>query len=67
MRDMETIMVFVLLAFNFMPQRLHHLLTCRGHGSGTENGSLETLTPVDGTTNDKVKSYRHNRTACSPE
>ena len=34
-RDLETIIVLVLLVFNFIPQRSHNSLPSRGHSSGT--------------------------------
>ena len=34
-RNLETIIDLVLLAFNLIPQRSHHSLTLQGHGSGT--------------------------------
>ena len=52
MHEMKTIIVLVLLEFNFIPQRSHHLLTLprsRIRDSGTV-----TLTHGDGTTAIKV-------------
>ena len=53
-RDLETIIVLVLLAFNFIPQRSHHSLTLPR--SRIRDSATVTLTPVDGTTAIKVES-----------
>ena len=52
MRDLENIIVLVLLAFNFIPQRSHHAFTL------TRFRDLATVTraPGDGTTAIKVES-----------
>ena len=47
-RDLETIIVLVLLAFNFIPQRSHHSLTLPT--SRIRDSATATLTPGDGTT-----------------
>ena len=47
-RDMDTIIVVVLLAFDFIPQRSHHSLTFQMSGSLQMSGSTATLTPDDG-------------------
>ena len=53
-RDLETIIVLVLLAFNFIPQRSHHSLTLRR--SRIRDSATATLTPWDGITAIKVES-----------
>ena len=53
-RDLETMIISVLLALNFIPKRSRHSLTCRGHGSGTL--TTVTLTTEDGTADNKVES-----------
>ena len=53
-RDLETIIVLVLLAFNFIPQRSHHSLTLLR--SRIRDSATATLTPGDGTTAIKVES-----------
>ena len=53
-RDLETIIVLVLLAFNFIPQRSHHSLTLRR--SRIREFATVTLTPGDGTTAIEVGS-----------
>ena len=53
-RDLETIIVLVLLAFNFIPQRPHHSLTLPR--SRIRDSATVTLTPGDGTTAIKVES-----------
>ena len=52
MCDLETIIVLVLLTFNFIPQRLHHLLTLPR--SWIRDYATVTLMPGDGTTATKV-------------
>ena len=52
--DLETIIVLVLLAFNFIPQRSHHSLTLTR--SRLRDSATVTLTPGDGTTAIKVES-----------
>ena len=59
--DMETIIVLVLLAFNFIPQRSHHSLR-----SWLRDSATATLRPGDGTTAIKVESSA-NRSAYSPK
>ena len=51
-RDLETIIVLVLLAFNFIPHRLHHSLTLLR--SRFNDSATATLTSGDGTTATKV-------------
>ena len=51
-RDLETIIVLVLLAFSFIPQRSHHLLTLPR--SRIRDSVTATLTPGDGTAAIKV-------------
>ena len=51
-RDLETIIVLVLLAINFIPQRSHHSLTLPR--SRIRDSATLTLTPGDGTTAIKV-------------
>ena len=51
--DLETIMVLVLLAFNFIPQRSHHSLTLPR--SQIKDLATVTLMPGDGTTAIKVE------------
>ena len=53
-RDLETITVLVLLAFNFIPQRSHHSLTLPR--SRIRDSATATLTPGVGTTAIKVES-----------
>ena len=53
-RDLETIIVSVLLAFNFIPQRSHHPLTLPR--SRIRDSVTATLKPGDGTTAVKVES-----------
>ena len=53
-RDLETIIVLVLLAFNFIPQRSHHSLTLST--SRIRDSATVTLTPGDGTNAIKVES-----------
>ena len=62
--DIETIVVLVLLAFNFIPQRSHHSLTLPR--SRIRDSATVTLTPRNGTTAIKV-SFQHNRSAYYPE
>ena len=50
--DLETIIVLVLLAIYFIPQRSHHSLTLPR--SQIRDSTTVTLTPVDGTTAIKV-------------
>ena len=57
MRDLETIIVLVLLAFNFVSQRSHHSPTLPR--SRIRDSATATLTPGDGTAAIKVES-------CSP-
>ena len=52
--DLETIIVLVLLTFNFFPQRSYHSLTLPR--SRIRNSATATLTPGDGTTAIKVES-----------
>ena len=55
--DMETIIVLVLLAFNFIPQRSHHsFIFTRSRFKGL--GMAQQLSKW---------SHRHNRSACSPK
>ena len=54
MRNLETIIVLVLLAFNFIPQRSRHSLTFKR--SRLRDSATVTLTPGDGTTAIKVES-----------
>ena len=56
MRDQETIIVLVLLAFffNFIPQRSHHSLTLPK--ARISYSATVTLTPGDGTTAINVES-----------
>ena len=54
LRDFETIIAMVLLAFNFFPQRSHHSLTLPR--SRIRAPDTTTLTPGDGTTAIKVES-----------
>ena len=61
---LETIIVLVLLALNFIPQRLHHSLTFTR--SRLRDSATVTLTPSGGTTAIKW-SHRHNRLAYFPE
>ena len=51
-RDLETIIVLVLLAFNFIPQKSHHSLTFMR--SRHRDSATATLMPRDGTTAIKV-------------
>ena len=53
-RDLETIIVLVLLTFNFVPQRSHHSLTLPR--SWIRDSTAVTLTPEDGTAAMKVES-----------
>ena len=53
-RDLETIIVLVLLAFNFIPQRSNHSLT--QPRSRIRDSATATLTPGDGPTAIKVES-----------
>ena len=53
-RDMETIIVLVLLAFNFIPQRSHHAFTLTR--SRFNDSATVIRTPGDGTTAIKVES-----------
>ena len=53
-RYLKTIVVLVLLAFNFIPQRSHHSLTLPR--SRIRDSATVTLTPGDGTTAIKVES-----------
>ena len=53
-RDLETIIVLVLLAFNFIPQRSHHSPTLMR--SRLRDTATVTLMPWDGTTAIKVES-----------
>ena len=53
-RDLETIIVLLLAAFNFIPQRSHHSLTLPR--SRIRDSATATLTPGDGTTAIKVES-----------
>ena len=52
--DLETIIVLVLLAFNFIPQRSHNSLTLPW--SHIKNSDTVTLTPGGGTIAIKVES-----------
>ena len=51
-RDLETIIILVLLAFNFIPQRSHYSLTLPR--SRIRDSATATLTPGDGITAIKV-------------
>ena len=53
-RDLKTIIVLVLVTFNFIPQRSHHSLTLPR--SQIMDSASVTLTPGDGTTAIKVES-----------
>ena len=53
-RDLETIIILLLLAFNFIPQRSHHSLTSTR--SQLRDSTTVTLMPEDGTTPIKVES-----------
>ena len=53
-RDLETIIVLALVAFNFIPQRSHHSLTFMR--SRLRDSATATLRPGDGTTAIKVES-----------
>ena len=53
-RDLETIIVLVLLAFNFIPQRAHHAFTLTR--SRFRESATVTQAPGDGTTAIKVES-----------
>ena len=53
-RDLETIIVLVLLAFNFVSQWSHHSLTFMR--SGLRDSATVTLTPWDATTAIKAES-----------
>ena len=63
-RDLETIIVLVLLAFNFIPQMSHHSLTFTR--SLLRDSATLTLTAGDGTTAIKVESSA-SPIAYSPE
>ena len=63
-RDLETIVVLVVLAFNFIPKRSHHSLTLPR--SRIWDSATVTLTPGDGTKPSKW-SHRHNQSAYFPE
>ena len=52
--DMETIIVLVFLAFNFIPKRSQHSLTLLR--SRIRDSATVTLTPGDGTVTIKVES-----------
>ena len=52
--DLETIIVLVLLAFNFIPQRSHHALTLTR--SRHRDSATATLRHGDGTTAIRVES-----------
>ena len=52
-RDLETLIVLVLIACNFVPQRLHNSLT-RQRSQITDSATA-TITPGDGTTAIKVE------------
>ena len=54
MRDLETIIVLVLLAFSFIPHRLHHTLAL--FRSRFIDYETATLSPGDGTTAARVES-----------
>ena len=58
--DLETIIVLVLLAFNFILQRSHHSIILPRSLFG--DSATVTLTTGDG-----PKSHRHNRSAYSPK
>ena len=60
-RDLETIIVLVLLTFNFIPQRSHHSQTLPR--SQIRDSASVTLTPGEGTTDTKVESHQHNQSA----
>ena len=60
-RDLETIIVLILHAFNFIPQRSHNLLTFMR--SQLRDSATATLRSGDGTT----AINRHNRSAYSPK
>ena len=51
---LKTLIVLVLLAFNFIPQRSHHSLTLPR--SRIRDYATATVTPGDGTTAIKVES-----------
>ena len=53
-RDLETIIVLVLLGFNFISQRSHHTLTFTM--SRLRDSATVTLPPGDGTTAIKLES-----------
>ena len=53
-RDLETIIVLVLLAFNFIPQLLHHAFTLTR--SRFRDSAILSRAPGDGTTAIKVES-----------
>ena len=59
MHDLETILVLVLLAFNFISKRLHHSLTLPR--SWFRDSAAVTLTPGDGKTTEW--SHRHHPSA----
>ena len=56
MRDLETIIVLILLSFNFTPQRSHYSLTLTT--SRLRDSATVTLTPGDGTTAIQVATDR---------
>ena len=62
--DLETLIVLVLLAFNFIPQWSHHSLTLTR--LRLRYSATVTLTPGDARQLSKW-SHRHNGSACSPE
>ena len=53
-RDLETIIVLVIFAFNFIPQMSHHSLTLGR--SRIRDAAAVALTPGDGTTAFKVEA-----------
>ena len=57
--DLETIIVLVLLTFNFIPQKSHHLLTLTR--SQIKESATVTLMPGYGTTAIQVESPTHNQ------
>ena len=58
-RDVETIVVLVLLAFNFIPRRSHHSLTLSR--SRIRDSATVTLSPADGTTAIKGESSKSSK------
>ena len=62
--DLETIIVFCLLAFNLIPQRSHHSLTLPR--SRIRNSATVILTLGDGQQPSKL-GHQHNRSAYFPE